>query len=407
MGLIMKNGISYSSSGGGSSTGGCNAVDLTMAEYEALEAEGKVAADTTYYITDESPEGDGPSSNKIKITKLTQAEYDALSENEQENGMYLITDSENITAKNMFYDGSETGLGNTVQDAIDTLANSSNTSGSNPVGISDGTNLLINSNFSNPINQRMFTEGEFTGTGKAYTIDRWYLWNTSSLPCNPKLTVNDGYITLSGTKKTNIQTEAPVWIAQDIENCPEGIYTFSCKINGKVYSCTTSLKYVDDLSIGTTTMLNSDNSIGFIGGGVIGHNDGAMSVGIVIDLNKISSIDIEWVKLEKGEVVTSYIPRTYTEEWLLCQRYFQSLAYDTYIFYIYNVNKVGQNYSIIPMRTNPSVFAGMIQSMQGAANIEDVIIDNYYGINMIYEFTVSAAPPEGNYIVMLQLDAEI
>lgn len=58
------------------------------------------------------------------VTTLTQAEYDALSEEEQNTGVYLISDGgdDSFTAKNITYDGTTTGLGNNVQSAIDILS---------------------------------------------------------------------------------------------------------------------------------------------------------------------------------------------------------------------------------------------------------------------------------------------
>ena len=77
---IMRNNIRYSSSFGGGSGGG----------------EGR------------------------EIVELTQAEYDALGDVVNTNGvLYAITDGEDLTAKNIPYDGSVTGLGDTVQSAID------------------------------------------------------------------------------------------------------------------------------------------------------------------------------------------------------------------------------------------------------------------------------------------------
>jgi hypothetical protein len=61
-------------------------------------------------------------SSGSRIVKLTQAEYDALPNDKlSDDIIYLITDSDELTAENLFYDGSETGLGNTVQDAVDNL----------------------------------------------------------------------------------------------------------------------------------------------------------------------------------------------------------------------------------------------------------------------------------------------
>ena len=59
-----------------------------------------------------------PSAAAAAIT-ISQEDFDKLTEEEKVNGIYVIPDGEDLTAKNLFYDGSETGLGNTVQDAID------------------------------------------------------------------------------------------------------------------------------------------------------------------------------------------------------------------------------------------------------------------------------------------------
>ena len=99
---------------------GSGSVDLTMAEYEALEAEGKVSLDTTYYITDASVPGG--SVGNVEIPELTQAEYDALPENEKENGIYVVTDGNELTAENIECKDVD-GNGSTVQTEIDKLNN--------------------------------------------------------------------------------------------------------------------------------------------------------------------------------------------------------------------------------------------------------------------------------------------
>ena len=55
--------------------------------------------------------------------KITQAAYDALPEEEKNNGIYVIEDDEGniFVARNIEYDGSKTGLGATVQQAIDKI----------------------------------------------------------------------------------------------------------------------------------------------------------------------------------------------------------------------------------------------------------------------------------------------
>ena len=72
------------------------------------------------FILDGQEYGGGGSGSNI--VKLTQAEYDALSNDKlSDDTIYLITDSGELAAENLFYDGSQTGLGNNVQDAIDEL----------------------------------------------------------------------------------------------------------------------------------------------------------------------------------------------------------------------------------------------------------------------------------------------
>lgn len=115
MPFIIKNGKYYGSSADGS-------VDITQAEYDKLKASGQVNPSITYYITDGEVEDSG--GGNANIVELTQEEYDALPESKLTDGvLYAITDGEDFNASNLPYDGNETGLGNTVQEAVDNLDN--------------------------------------------------------------------------------------------------------------------------------------------------------------------------------------------------------------------------------------------------------------------------------------------
>ena len=115
MGLIMKNGIPYGGDSGGS--GNANIVKLTQAEYDALPSS-KNSDGILYAITD----GESSSGGTSKPVELTKAQYEALGESTKTDGiLYAITDGDDLSAKNLEYDGSITGLGNNVQDAIDVL----------------------------------------------------------------------------------------------------------------------------------------------------------------------------------------------------------------------------------------------------------------------------------------------
>ncbi|MBO4297003.1 MAG: hypothetical protein J5863_09625, partial [Desulfovibrio sp.] len=78
-----------------------------------------------------------------------------------------------------------------------------------------GVNLLDNWYFPNPVNQRGQTVYTFTSSAN-FAIDRWMLGNIST-SYNESLTLNDGYITISGTGGLsmlfNQQCEDYVWNA--------------------------------------------------------------------------------------------------------------------------------------------------------------------------------------------------
>lgn len=76
-------------------------IDLSYLEEDILAVENKI--------------------DNFQVAKtMTQAAYDALPEEEKKNGIYVIEDEGNVfTAKNIEYDGSISGLGATVQQAID------------------------------------------------------------------------------------------------------------------------------------------------------------------------------------------------------------------------------------------------------------------------------------------------
>lgn len=75
---------------------------------------------TVQKLFDAMEEGGGGNAN---VHILTQAEYDALPDSKNSDGViYVISDAPDMDARNIFYDGSKTGLGNDIQEAIDNLS---------------------------------------------------------------------------------------------------------------------------------------------------------------------------------------------------------------------------------------------------------------------------------------------
>ncbi len=62
------------------------------------------------------------SGSLMEVTEISKADFDKLSDAEKASGVYYVSDGDGLSAKNLEYDGSKTGLGNNVQDAIDKLS---------------------------------------------------------------------------------------------------------------------------------------------------------------------------------------------------------------------------------------------------------------------------------------------
>lgn len=159
-------------------------------------------------------------------------------------------------------------------------------------------NLLINSNFANPVNQRGVTVN--TWDKAKYGYDRWVLSTDGVL-----VTLNGGITLNSGAVFQRV--EFP-------EKHLGKTYTLSANIDGEIYQTTFTVpstfpaEYINLGKISTKK------------GGYIMANIGPTDFqGANIHL---SNETLYWVKLEEGKIATPYVPRLYAEELALCQRYY-------------------------------------------------------------------------------------
>lgn len=157
-------------------------------------------------------------------------------------------------------------------------------------------NLLINSDFRNPVNQR----GETTKTtndlewARAYFIDRWYAQHGATVE------LADGYIKARASSTTD-----EAYFCQPLEHSLD-LDTYTVTINVKSVSGTVKIhgvKLVSGINVITVT---------------------AEIPSVEIKLMPSSSIELYWVKLEHGGASTPLIPRLYAEELQLCKRYYQA-----------------------------------------------------------------------------------
>lgn len=204
-------------------------------------------------------------------------------------------------------------------------------------------NLLDNSDFTNPVNQR----GQSDYSGYGYTIDRWILPNASDA-----LTVNENYVTVSGA------------VIQRLERHKAGAeYTLACqKIDGTIV--TLSGSFESGASNGSFSM-----------------NIGASSGRPYIQLK---GGDYVWVALYEGVFDTStlpgYRPKGFASELAECQRYYAVFG-GHFIPLINTANAPGfYCYRLtvsfpVMMRTKPTITIGAV-SDQSYKSPEAVCSDN-------------------------------
>ena len=167
-------------------------------------------------------------------------------------------------------------------------------------------NILINSNFANPVNQRGVTAETWshTSTTGRYGLDRWKMSD-----CDVSSITNG--LTLKG--HGNNASDLMQIIESGIKTGEK--YSVSICVDGVIYS-------------GTVTASENNGQVAFndsILKGELVHISTGYYVLRIRFLDTNSHV-ISWVKLELGDHATPYVPRLYAEELELCKRYFDKYA---------------------------------------------------------------------------------
>lgn len=146
-------------------------------------------------------------------------------------------------------------------------------------------NLLINSNFMDPINQR----GETTYSGNAYGIDRW-----KGATVGSSVGISGSGVLITG--------QITQYVEMKSSNIGKIMTMSSCDSNGNIKSITGEL---DTSSV-------SGNDMSFV------YDGSKYSIAASIG----GGTRYRWVKLEFGSSPTLYVPRSRAEEVMLCLRYY-------------------------------------------------------------------------------------
>lgn len=246
-------------------------------------------------------------------------------------------------------------------------------------------NLLINSDFRNPINLRGKTSySSLVGSwDRVYSIDRWYVQYGVALERA------SGYIGLA-----NLNDSEVAYFVQPFERTlPIDDYTITIKCNN----------VNGNITCFEQTLTNGVN--------IIKINCSLGDFTLVLGAN--ASIDIEYIKLEKGSVATTHYVHNYEEELEKCKRFYDKETIYMSMMYSYSTTKFkfGGNY-MKQKRVTPTIIAGNVFAYDGNNSQINPTAIEFKGTTSegtMVDLTFSKALDDGASCVRatLTLDAEI
>ena len=201
-------------------------------------------------------------------------------------------------------------------------------------------NLLDNSDFTNPVNQK--GQGSYIGTG--YSIDRWYTPSSNFVVS----------IIGSGVKLSSVSSNSSYFI-QKIEGLEGKTLTAAvCLEDGSIYTATSTIP----VEVSETTTLNSV---------LLPFSDSYLS--LVVEENTLltyyqlkigggQQITCKWAALYEGEytveTLPKYRPKGYANELIECQRYYQTNTI-RYAVFLARINTIQGFKYPVPMRITPTI----------------------------------------------------
>lgn len=227
-------------------------------------------------------------------------------------------------------------------------------------------NLLDNSDFTNPVNQR----GQTSYSSQwAYSIDRWYLPG-STVP----VTVGEGYVSFNA---------ADQFIGKVITN---GYYTLAVKLlDGRIF--VGSAYYTAGAS---STMLANN---GVVDGYLMGDSGSGNHPRLRIQTVSGEALSFVWAALYEGSydasTLPAYQPKGYAAEFAECQRYYQLIPEQTSCAFSTAAQSdkyFSSSIQFTPMRVTPTVSlkkdeSGNIGVVQGISFVSASEFDFAYKLN--------------------------
>ena len=179
-------------------------------------------------------------------------------------------------------------------------------------------NLLDNTNFFNPINQRNQTSYSNTDAAPKYSIDRWQVLG-GTFDVQTRTYTSNSTLGIYGNQFRQYIPLESVSIGDTI--------TVSSVINDTRQIFTTTIPQYGDAVANAPFLLETT-----WGGFKMITREAEHAALLTMVVNVSQSITVDWIKMEFGNFATPYVPKGYGAELAECLRYFQRVYADWRIY---------------------------------------------------------------------------
>ena len=179
-------------------------------------------------------------------------------------------------------------------------------------------NLLDNTNFFNPINQRNQTSYSNTDAAPKYSIDRWQVLG-GTFDVQTRTYTSNSTLGIYGNQFRQYIPLESVSIGDTI--------TVSSVINDTRQIFTTTIPQYGDTVADAPFLLETT-----WGGFKMITREAERAALLTMVVNVSQSITVDWIKMEFGNFATPYVPKGYGAELAECLRYFQRVYADWRIY---------------------------------------------------------------------------
>lgn len=251
-------------------------------------------------------------------------------------GIYPLTTADQV----ILSDGSRLEKNGVVSVNVATAVNSSKLGGKAPEYYLQPRNLLDNSDFTNPVNQRGKTNYDAIG----YTIDRWLKESTSIVSIG-----NEG-ITINNTSNTKDEVFIQKTDDKTAQKLVGKVVTIAaCMGDGTVYCGNGTVTY--DTPVANVAKPDFQLCLCFF--------SSAKSYQVArLIVHPGKNVTIKWIALYEGsytaETLPPYVPKGYAAELVECMRYFQKLS-DISVPWFAGWTVLAGHRFAIPMRVAPNI----------------------------------------------------